>query len=107
MDLVQLTWTPPLYVDYVFFTIVLSLFSKGHYSTLHIYYGSIYTNKQEQLTKSLLGSIYTNKQGKSFSYSRERNRVPFRVPGSPKGTLLLKGSPKGPLIVKNPPFFEE
>ena len=36
-----------------FFTTVLSLFSKGHCSTLHIYYGS----------------VYTNKQGKSFSYS--------------------------------------
>ena len=67
MDLVQLIWTPPPLN--VFFTIVLSFFSKGHCSTLHIYYDSIYTNKPEKLTKSLLGSIYTNKQGKSFSYS--------------------------------------
>ena len=56
MDLVPLTWTPPPpppKCGLCFFTIVLSLFSKGHCSTLHIYYGS----------------VYTNKQGKSFSYS--------------------------------------
>ena len=55
---------PPQNVDYVFFlTIVLSFFSKGHpkhksqgkvqimviCSTLHIFHGSIYTNKRETI----------------------------------------------------------
>ena len=53
---------PPLNVDYIFFTIVLSLFSKGHCSTLHIYYGSIYTNKT--IRKLFSYSYYSS----SFSY---------------------------------------